>query len=113
MTVPAGAATIEQTSYGTRDSADLVESFDGLGEGFQGPQGTATLRNPSDNSIAVGPDHIVVTVNSRMAIFTKKGRMFGATGRALYGPSATHSAAALTLPDNVSQAALHTIRLAC
>ena len=68
MTVPAGAAAVEQTSFGTRDAADLVASFDGLGEGFEGPQGTATLRNPSDNSIAVGLNHIVVTVNSRMAI---------------------------------------------
>jgi hypothetical protein len=76
MSVPAGAATVEQTSDGTRDSADLIESFDGLGGGFEGPQGTAALRNPSDNSIAVGPNHIVVTVNSRMAIFTKKGRKF-------------------------------------
>ena len=54
--------------------------FDGLGEGFEGPQGTATYRNPSDNSIAVGPDHIVQTVNSRMAVFTKKGKRFAETG---------------------------------
>jgi hypothetical protein len=79
MTVPPGAAAVEQTSAGTRDAALLVESFDGLGQGFEGPQGTAALRNPSDNSIAVGPNHVVVTVNTRMAIFTK-------TGRALYGP---------------------------
>jgi hypothetical protein len=81
MSVPEGAAASEQTSDGTRDSASLIESFDGLGAGFEGPQGSATLRNPSDNSIAAGPNHIVVAVNSRMAIFTKKGRTFDVTGR--------------------------------
>ena len=34
------------------------------------------MRNPSDNSLAVGPDHIMQTVNTRMAIFTKKGKRF-------------------------------------
>jgi len=91
MSVPAGAASVEQTVGGTRDAAILIESFDGLGTGFEGPQGTATLRNPSDNSLAVGPNHIVVTVNSRMAIFTKKGRTFDVTGRALYGPVNTNN----------------------
>ena len=42
-------------------------------------------RNPSDNSLAVGPDHIVQIVNSRMAIFTKKGKRFDTTGKVLYG----------------------------
>src|SRR5262249_31985830 len=65
--------------------------FDGLGAGFEGPQGTASLRNPSDNSIAVGPDHIVQIVNTRMAIFSKKGRRFPATGRVLYGPVPTNN----------------------
>ncbi len=91
MSVPAGAARVEQTSPGTRERAALVASFEGLGESFAGPQGKATLRNPSDNSIAVGPDHVVVTVNSRMAIYTKKGRQFDATGRLLYGPVNTNN----------------------
>ena len=91
MSVPEGAAASEQTSDGTRDSASLIESVDGLGAGFEGPQGSATLRNPSDNSIAAGPNHIVVAVNSRMAIFTKKGRTFDVTGRALYGPVNTNN----------------------
>ena len=51
-----------------------MASFDGLGTGFLGPQNYTPTRNPSDNSLAVGPDHIVQIVNSRMAIFTKKGR---------------------------------------
>ena len=40
---------------------------------FVGPQGTAKNCNPSNNSLAVGPDHIVQIVNSRMAVYTKKG----------------------------------------
>lgn len=82
---------IEQTTPGSRPPAEMVASFDGLGEQFVGPQGTATGRNPSDNSLAVGPDHIVQIVNSRMAIFTKKGRRFSETGRALYGPVGTNN----------------------
>jgi hypothetical protein len=80
---------IEQTSFGTKPAAALVASFDGLGVGFKGPQGTANLRNPSDNSLAVGPDHIVQSVNSVMAIFTKKGKRFDSTGGVLYGPVRT------------------------
>ena len=91
ITTPEGAAAVEQTSAGTRTSATLVESFDGLGAGFEGPQGAPPVRNPSDNSLAVGPDHIVQTVNSRMAIFTKKGRRFETTGKALYGSVATNN----------------------
>lgn len=87
---PAGIA-VEQTSQGMRPAAPLVESFDGLGAGFQGPQGTATFRNPSDNSLAVGPDHIVQIVNSRIAIYSKKGSKYGKSGMVLYGPVATKS----------------------
>jgi hypothetical protein len=78
--------SVEQKNQGTRASPEIVAMFDGLGDGFTGPQGTATLRNPSDNSLAVGPDHIVQTVNTKMAIFTKKGSRFDTTGKVLYGP---------------------------
>ena len=91
ITVPQGAAAVEQTSPGSDPSADLVESFDGLGVGFTGPQGAATGRNPSDNSLAVGPDHVVQTVNSRMAIFTKKGARYDRSGQVLYGPVETNN----------------------
>ena len=85
---PAGIA-IEQTLPGTRPEAPLVDSFDGLGAGFAGPQGTANFRNPSDNSLAVGPDHIVQIVNSRIAVYAKKGKKYDKTGAVLYGPVAT------------------------
>ncbi|MGH9140446.1 MAG: hypothetical protein ACRD2I_04805 [Vicinamibacterales bacterium] len=91
IVAPAGGGAIEQTSAGSRPPAQLVASFDGLGAGFTGPQGTALLRNPSDNSLAVGPDHIVQTVNTRMAIFTKKGTRFDTTGKPLYGPVPTNN----------------------
>jgi hypothetical protein len=86
ITTPAGSGAVEQTSQGTQPSAVLVESFDGLGVGFDGPQGKTNVRNPSDNTLAVGPNHIVQIVNSQTAIFSKKGRKFDTSGRVLYGP---------------------------
>ena len=91
ITVPAGSAAVEQTAPGSRQAAALVASFDGLGIGFEGPQGTANLRQPSDNTLAVGHDHIVQIVNSRMAIFTKQGKRYDTTGRVLYGPVPTNN----------------------
>jgi len=84
-------ASIEQTSPGSRPALTVAESFGGLGAGFEGPQGTSNGRNPSDNSLAVGPNHIVQIVNSRMAVFTKKGAMFESTGKVLYGAVVTNS----------------------
>ncbi len=83
--------SVEQTYHGSRASAELVTSFDGLGYGFIGPQGEANYRNPSDNSLAVGLDYIVQTVNSRMAIFTKKGSKFDTSGQIIYGPVETRN----------------------
>ncbi len=91
ITTPPGAGAVEQVAQGAKPPATLAASFDGLGVGFEGPQGTANVRNPSDNSLAVGPDHIVQIVNSRTAIFTKKGKKFDATGKVLYGPVATNN----------------------
>lgn len=91
MTAPPGSAVVEQTSPGTRAPPALVTSFAGLGTDFVGPQGNTTLRSPSDNTLAVGPDHIVQIVNARMAIFTKKGRQFDTTGKVLYGPVQTNN----------------------
>src|SRR5918993_1220071 len=87
----AAGAAVEQTTPGTRDAAVLVTSFDGLGVGFEGPHGPSTGRNPSDNSLAVGPDHIVQTVNSRLAIFSKKGEKYDTTGQVLYGAVPTNT----------------------
>ena len=84
-------ASVEQTSQGSRPAGRIAAQFDGLGVGFEGPQGTVPLRNPSDNSLAVGPNHIVQIVNTRLAIFTKKGAMFDSTGRVLQGAVPTNS----------------------
>jgi hypothetical protein len=91
IVTPRGSADIEQVTFGTKPPAALVASFDGLGVGFTGPQGTSTLRNPSDNTLAVGPNHIVQIVNTRMAIFTKKGKQYDTTGMVLYGPVETRN----------------------
>lgn len=87
---PASAA-VEQHMQGLKPAPTIVESFDGLGFGFTGPQGEANLRNPSDNTLAVGPDHIVQIVNTRMAVFSKKGNKFPKTGNVLYGPVVTRA----------------------
>lgn len=80
-----GGAKVEQRQPGDGPAPALTASFDGLGVGFEGPHGPSPGRNPSDNSLAVGPDHIVQVVNSKFAIFTKKGAKFDTTGRVLYG----------------------------
>ena len=91
ITVPAGAAAAEQTRMGAKPGITIAASFDGLGFGFSGPHGSNARGNPSDNSLAVGPDHIVQIVNSQMAIFTKQGRKYAETGKPLYGPVATNT----------------------
>lgn len=76
--------TIEQTAPGARPAVAPIESFDGLGVAFTGPQGPATSRNPSDNSLAVGPNHIVELAGGRMAVYDKKGAV-------LYGAVTTNT----------------------
>ena len=86
--LPDAARKVEQTTQGPRPPASLVESFDGLGAGLTW---TSNFRKPSDNSLAVGPDHIVQTVNSQVAVFTKKGQRYSTTGKVVYGPIATNT----------------------
>ena len=83
---PAPARNVLQLNDGTQPGARILASFDGLGHGFEGPQGTSTQRNPSDNSLAVGPNHIIQTINTRTAIFTKKGSKYSESGQILLGP---------------------------
>jgi len=82
IVVPRGGARVEQHTLGKRPAAAIVANFVGLGADFVGPQGNTVLRNPSDNSLAVGPNHVFQIVNSRTAIFTKEGKP-------LYGPVET------------------------
>lgn len=84
-------ADAEQVTMGSGPAPLMVESFDGLGFGFLGPHGPSNGRNPSDNSLAVGPDHILQTVNSRLAIFSREGEVFDTTGEILYGAVPTNT----------------------
>ena len=85
--VLAADGSIEQTSPGSRPALALLNSFDGLGAGLQPGPGTnhpPAPRNPSDNALAVGPNHVFQIVNSQLAIFTK-------TGTLVYGPVSTNT----------------------
>src|SRR5205809_1930568 len=58
----------------------LIRSFEGVGQGFTGPQGTFSVNAaPPDTNGAVGPNHYVQTVNTSFAVFNK-------TGTPLMGP---------------------------
>lgn len=83
--------SFEQDFLNSKKQLQILDAFDGLGEGFEGPQGKTYFRNPSDNSLAVGLDHIVQIVNARMAVFSKKGKKFSKTGEVLYGPGETRN----------------------
>jgi hypothetical protein len=66
-------APVVQTAQGTKAALTLLDHFDGIpGNG-----------DPSDLSLAVGPNHIVQVVNWQMAVYTKKGAMYPATGMSL------------------------------
>ena len=79
-----GGGTQSATS-GTSGAATLTmpatsASFDGIGNGMSGPNGTFTVTSaPPDTNAAVGPNHIVQVVNTSLAVFNK-------SGAALYGP---------------------------
>jgi len=87
----AEGARVEQRAQGEGPAPTVLASFDGLGVGFEGPHGPSLGRNPSDNSLAVGPNHIVQVVNSKFAIFTKKGEKFDTTGRVVHGAVNTNT----------------------
>src|ERR1044071_9861993 len=60
-------------------------NFDGIGNGFSGPQGTFIVQYaPPDTNGAVGPNHFVETVNVDFAVFNK-------SGTPLYGPVPTNT----------------------
>jgi hypothetical protein len=49
-------------------------NFDGIGQGFTGPQGTFTVNSaPPDTNGATGPNHYIQIVNTDFAIFDKSG----------------------------------------
>src|SRR5438105_4843027 len=61
--------------------APTVTNFDGIGNGVTGPGGTFTVNSaPPDTNAAVGPNHVVETVNTDLAVFNKT------TGAIVFGP---------------------------
>jgi hypothetical protein len=91
--IGAAGAAVEQTASGKRPAIEPLAAFDGLGNGFTGhafPGGTeapggSAGRGGIDISLAVGPNHIFQILNGNMAVFTKKGKRYEATGKLLYG----------------------------
>jgi hypothetical protein len=72
---------------GIETALALLNHFNGLGADLEPGPGSnhpPAPRNASDNSLAVGPDHVFQIVNSQLAIFTK-------TGRIVYGPTSTNT----------------------
>jgi hypothetical protein len=72
-----------QTSAGPLVATTTGLNFDGVGNGFSGPQGAFTVNAaPPDTNGAVGATQFVQWVNSSFAVFDKN------TGAVLYGPAA-------------------------
>ena len=87
---PAPAASdaadpVVQSSIGAAAAPSVSNNFEGIGQGFVGPQGTFAVNSaPPDPNSAVGPTDIVEVVNSALAIFNKSGTV-------LYGPVQTNT----------------------
>ena len=64
---------LDRTNRSGRPPAARIASFDGPGFGFTGPQDPAPSRKSSDNSLAIGPNHIVELAGGRRAVYDKKG----------------------------------------
>jgi hypothetical protein len=74
-----------QRSAGTFAAPATLLNFVGIGNGFSGPAGSFSVSSaPSDPNAAVGPNHIVETVNTDFAVFNK-------AGVAVYGPVAINT----------------------
>lgn len=89
---PAASGATSPTTGQTAPSPRLAArpptvdtSFEGVGDGFSGPQGTFAVNSaPPDTNGDVGPNHYVQIVNTGIAVFSK-------TGTVLYGPVATNT----------------------
>jgi hypothetical protein len=80
-----------QTSIGTAAAPATSNNFDGVGNGFSGPNGTFTVNAaPPDTNGAVGPQDYVQTVNTDFAVFNKDATR-GTVGSVRYGPVAINT----------------------
>ncbi|WP_290863854.1 proprotein convertase P-domain-containing protein [Hamadaea sp.] len=78
------ADPVVQTAIGPA-APTVGTGFDGLGQGFSGPQGSFSVTGiPPDTNAAVGSTQIVEIVNTGFAVFSK-------TGTVQYGPAATNT----------------------
>src|SRR5437899_7940332 len=86
---PAGAQLrdpVHQTSAPLLLVPTINNSFDGVGNGFSGPNGTFSVNAaPPDTNGDVGPRDYVQTVNTDFAIFNKDPSR-GTVGTVRYGP---------------------------
>jgi len=72
----------QQNQVSTPAAPTIGLGFDGVGQGFKGPQGTFTVNSaPPDTNGAVGTTQYVQTVNTAFAVFDKS------SGNVLYGPA--------------------------
>jgi hypothetical protein len=70
-----------QENFPTNLAPVVGLNFDGVGNGFTGPQGTFLVNSaPPDSNGDVGPTHYVQIVNTDFAVFNKS------TGAVIYGP---------------------------
>ena len=76
---------VVQSNVGAAAAPSIASNFEGVGNGFVGPQGTFAVNSaPPDTNAAVGPTQIVQIVNSGFAVFNK-------TGGVVYGPVQTNT----------------------
>jgi len=79
------ADPVVQSSPGTAAVPIAGAGFEGIGQGFTGPQGTFDVTSaPPDPNGAVGPNRFVEIVNQSFAVFDK-------SGNPVYGPVPTNT----------------------
>ena len=77
------AQEVHKQNFAAQAATAAGLGFDGVGQGFTGPQGTFTVQSaPPDTTGAVGATQYVQWVNSSFAVFSKS------TGAVVYGPVA-------------------------
>ncbi len=87
LPLPAASASdpVVQTVPGSGAAPVLGLGFDGVGQGFTGPQGTFSVNSaPPDSNGVVGPNNFVEIVNQSFAVFNK-------SGTPIYGPVPTNT----------------------
>ena len=79
-TVPGAVDRVVQSTLPAPLIPATATNFDGVGNGFTGPQGTFSVNSaPPDTNGDVGPNDYVQIVNTDLAVFSK-------TGTVLFGP---------------------------